>query len=69
MHGIVTFPCVDETVPTGPHGEKRPVNDVSNAVRVMEIATGIREEEYVDHRPKSDQRKTTDTGSRTPDQS
>ena len=32
----------------GPHGEKRPLSSVSNAVRVMEIATGLREEEYAD---------------------
>ena len=32
----------------GPHGEKRPLSSVSNAVRVMEIATGLRQEEYVD---------------------
>lgn len=36
----------------GPNGEKRPVSDVSNAVRIMEIATGIREEEYYDDVPK-----------------
>ena len=32
----------------GPHGEKRPFSVTSNAVRVMEIATGLAEEEYVD---------------------
>ena len=32
----------------GPNGEKRPFSVTSNAVRVMEIATGLREEEYVD---------------------
>ena len=32
----------------GPHGEKRPLSSVSNAVRVMEIATGLRQEEYAD---------------------
>ena len=32
----------------GPHGEKRPLSPVSNMVRVMEIATGLREEEYAD---------------------
>ena len=31
----------------GPNGEKRPVSHTANAVRIMEIATGIREEEYV----------------------
>ena len=34
----------------GPNGEKRPFSVTSNAVRVMEIATGLREEEYVDGR-------------------
>ena len=32
----------------GPHGEKRPSSVTANAVRVMEIATGLAEEEYVD---------------------
>lgn len=32
----------------GPHGEKRPFSSTANAVRVMEIATGLAEEEYVD---------------------
>ena len=34
----------------GPNGEKRPFSVTSNAVRVMEILTGLREEEYVDGR-------------------
>ena len=34
----------------GPNGEKRPFSVTSNAVRVLEIATGLREEEYVDGR-------------------
>jgi hypothetical protein len=33
-------------MPKGPKGEKRPTDVVGNAVRVMEIATGQREEEY-----------------------
>ena len=37
-----------ERFKTGPRGEKRPMSVTSNAVRVMEIATGLREEEYVD---------------------
>ena len=37
-----------ERFKTGPKGEKRPMSVTSNAVRVMEIATGLREEEYVD---------------------
>ena len=32
----------------GPHGEKRPMSPTANAVRIIEIATGIREEEYVE---------------------
>ena len=31
---------------TGPRGERRPMSDLANAVRIMEIATGLREEEY-----------------------
>lgn len=31
---------------TGPDGQRRPMSDTSNAVRIMEIATGLREEEY-----------------------
>ena len=31
---------------TGPNGERRPMSDTSNAVRIMEIATGLAEEEY-----------------------
>jgi hypothetical protein len=33
-------------MPKGPKGEKRPTDAIGNAVRVMEIATGQREEEY-----------------------
>jgi hypothetical protein len=33
-------------MPKGPKGQKRPADVVGNAVRVMEIATGQREEEY-----------------------
>ena len=33
-------------MPRGPKGEKRPADVIGNAVRVMEIATGQREEEY-----------------------
>ena len=32
----------------GPSGEKRPMSETGNAVRIMEIATGLSEEEYVD---------------------
>ncbi len=32
-------------MPKGPKGEKRPADVIANAVRVMEIATGQREEE------------------------
>ena len=31
---------------TGPKGERRPMSETSNAVRIMEIATGLAEEEY-----------------------
>lgn len=33
-------------MPRGPKGEKRPADVIGNAVRVMQIATGEREEEY-----------------------
>lgn len=32
-------------MPKGPRGEKRPADVIGNAVRVMQIATGQREEE------------------------
>lgn len=35
-------------MPKGPRGEKRPSSPVSSMVRAMEVATGIREEEYGD---------------------
>lgn len=34
-------------MPTGPKGEKRPADPIANAVRVMQIATGEAQEEYV----------------------
>ena len=33
-------------MPKGPKGQKRPADVIGNAVRVMQIATGEREEEY-----------------------
>jgi hypothetical protein len=33
-------------MPRGPRDQKRPADVIGNAVRVMEIATGQREEEY-----------------------
>lgn len=33
-------------MPRGPKGEKRPADVIANAVRVMELATGQRDEEY-----------------------
>ena len=35
-------------MPKGPQGQKRPTDVVGNAVRVMEIATGQRDEEFED---------------------
>ena len=35
-------------MPKGPKGEKRPADVIGNAVRVMEIASGQRDEEYED---------------------
>ena len=37
-------------MPKGPKGQKRPADVIGNAVRVMEIATGQREEEFEDNR-------------------
>ena len=34
-------------MPIGPNGEKRPADVIANAVRVMRVATGEAEEEYV----------------------
>ena len=31
---------------TGPQGQRRPMSEHANAVRIMEIATGLAEEEY-----------------------
>ena len=33
-------------MPTGPKGQKRPADTVSNAIRVAQIATGEAEEEF-----------------------
>ena len=41
-------------MPKGPKGQKRPADVIGNAVRVMEIATGQRDEEY-DGEPDKDQ--------------
>lgn len=35
-------------MPKGPKGEKRPADVIGNAVRVREVATGQRDEEYAD---------------------
>ena len=35
-------------MPKGPKGQKRPADVIGNAVRVLEIATGQREEEFDD---------------------
>ena len=37
-----------ERFKTGPKGEKRPMSSLSSVVRAFEVATGQREEEYVD---------------------
>lgn len=41
-------------MPKGPKGQKRPADVIGNAVRVMEIATGQRDEEY-EEQPAKDQ--------------
>ena len=35
-------------MPKGPQGQKRPADVIGNAVKVMRIATGEEEEEFVD---------------------
>jgi hypothetical protein len=40
-------------MPRGPKGQKRPADVIGNAVRVMEIATGQRKEEYEAEEPKN----------------
>jgi hypothetical protein len=40
-------------MPKGPKGQKRPADVIGNAVRVMEIATGQREEEFEAEEPKN----------------
>ena len=35
-------------MPKGPKGQKRPADVIGNAVRVMQIATGGTEEDFVD---------------------
>src|SRR3954470_9959180 len=53
-------PCLCHTVefgasmPKGPEGQKRPADVIGNAVRVMQIATGEREEQY-DAKPPKDE--------------
>lgn len=42
-------------MPKGPHGEKRPKSPTSSMVRALEVATGIKKEEYdVEETPKGD---------------
>ncbi|MGO8841892.1 MAG: RNA-binding protein [Methyloceanibacter sp.] len=40
-------------MPRGPKGQKRPADVIGNAVRVMEIATGQRGEEFEAREPKN----------------
>ena len=41
-------------MPIGPRGEKRPVSPVSNAIHILEVAAGLKKEEYVDGKPWTD---------------
>jgi hypothetical protein len=41
-------------MPKGPKGQKRPADVIGNAVRVMEIATGQREEAFEAEEPKNE---------------
>lgn len=47
-------------MPKGPRGEKRPISPVSSMVMAMEVATGIKEEEYVDGRPRLSEESSDD---------
>ena len=46
---------------TGPKGEKRPISSLSSLVRAMEVATGQREEEYLDGRKPPPKEEGADT--------
>lgn len=35
-------------MPIGPNGEKRPTSPVANAHHIMQVALGMKEEEYVE---------------------
>lgn len=41
-------------MPTGPKGEKRPVDVIGNAIRVAQIATGEADEDYDSAPPKDE---------------
>ena len=41
-------------MPTGPKGQKRPADVIGNAVKVMQVATGEAEEDYVE-KPEKDE--------------
>ena len=41
-------------MPTGPKGQKRPADVIGNAVRVMQVATGEADEDYVE-KPEKDE--------------
>lgn len=43
---------------TGPSGERRPMSETANAVRIMEIATGLAEEEYASGLPAPKKKRT-----------
>ena len=45
--------CGIQNMPKGPRGERRPSSPISSMVRAMEVATGIREEEYGDSEPRA----------------
>lgn len=71
MYGIVTYPCIKGGLRHAHWTTRREAprqRRIECAVRVMEIATGIRQEEYVEP-DKAKRRETADKESRTLNQS
>ena len=48
IEDIIDIEKPKERFVIGPNGEKRPMSSISSVVRAFEVATGQREEEYVD---------------------
>ena len=45
---IVDLSGVEEIIPVGPNGERRPSNPIESGIMVARIATGDIEEEYIE---------------------